>query len=272
MDKDVVSAKKESKADPSSKRKFSLDTGEEFFVRQPTAEEIRQSDWLYSKIYNEAFLNGVMTAAQMMEEMKKRGIVSDEYEKEVNDTREKIATSLIDLAAAKDLDDKEKAAIRLTILREEMTLLNHRINGPLSNTCEQLAEDAKLDYITASVVEDGSGNKAWTDYDSYVADQSNDKVFKARLEVMLFLRNVESDFLEKSPEQVALREVREERIKESEKNAEDIKELVEKKPKKSPAKKTRAKTTKAKSKPKTTRKKTTKRKPKPDVETSPSEE
>jgi hypothetical protein len=212
MDKEVVTSKKpKSVIGLEDRRKFKLENGDDLYIRRPSAEAIRQSDWVYSKIYNEAFLGGVMTAAQMMDELKKRKIVSDEYDKDINDARERLTRGIIELTNTTDSDEKEKAAINVAVTREELSILNHKINGPLSNTCEQLAEDAKIDYLTASIVETLDGSRIWDSYDVYCVEPDTDKAFRTRMEVMLFLRNVESDFLENVPEQIALREIRVER-------------------------------------------------------------
>jgi hypothetical protein len=223
MDKEVVTSKKpKSVIGLEDRRKFKLENGDDLYIRRPSAEAIRQSDWVYSKIYNEAFLGGVMTAAQMMDELKKRKIVSDEYDKDINDARERLTRGIIELTNTTDSDEKEKAAINVAVTREELSILNHKINGPLSNTCEQLAEDAKIDYLTASIVETLDGSRIWDSYDVYCVEPDTDKAFRTRMEVMLFLRNVESDFLENVPEQIALREIRVERTKK-------LSDLIEKK-------------------------------------------
>lgn len=222
MDKSIVTSIKPAPAGLDDRRKIELENGDVLFIRRPSAESIRQSDWMYSKIYNDAFLSGVMTASQMMEQMKKREIISDAYEKEMASSREKLATSLFALANVKTLEEKEQKAIDVAVAREEILILNHRINGPLSNTCEQLAEDAKLDYLTSCMIETPEGKRVWANYDAYCAEPNMEKAFKSRLEVMLFLRNVESDYLETTPEQLALKEVREERTKQ-------LTDLVEKK-------------------------------------------
>jgi hypothetical protein len=232
MDKNVVSsgrdlAKRKLIRD---RRKFKLEsTEEEFFVSSPTAESIRQSDWIYSKVFSQAMANDILTADQMLDLLRKRGILSPSYDLEVDSIRKQLAENLLSLSAVVDLDEKERLAIKVAGLREELFLLNQKINGPVANTCEQIAEDAKVDYLTSTMIEDEAGKKVWSSYDEYSTDADYELVFKSRVEVMLFLRNVDSDFLENTPEQIALREVVDTRTRQLRDFAEAKKEMAESK-------------------------------------------
>jgi len=220
MDKNVISSigrDKSKKRPPRERRAFKIDSsGEEFFIAPPSAESIRQSDWVYSKVYSQAMSNDILTTDQMVDVLKKRGILSAEYDQELLSVRKNIGESLEAMALSKDLDEKEGLAIKVSGLREELFLLNQKINGPVSNTCEQIAEDAKIDFLTSHMIEDIDGNKVWVDYDEYSTDSDYEKVLKSRIETMLYIRNVDSNFLDSTPENLVLREITAERKKQLE--------------------------------------------------------
>jgi hypothetical protein len=61
--------------------------------------------------------------------------------------------------------------------------------------------------LTASIILDENGNKVWADFDAYLVGKDQGLAQRARFEVMLFLQGLDSDFLERTPEAIAMREV-----------------------------------------------------------------
>jgi hypothetical protein len=108
-----------------------------------------------------------------------------------------------------DLDEKQRLAYEVFKAREELFQWNQRLNGPMGSTCEQKADEAKLNYLAAMLVQDEKGNRIWPSYESYLKEKNNDLSLKARFEVMLYLQGYESDFLEKTPEATAFRDIQE---------------------------------------------------------------
>jgi hypothetical protein len=98
-------------------------------------------------------------------------------------------------------------------LRDELFILNQKVNGPMANTCENLAEDARTDYITSRVVQLSDGSLVWESHSDYRNDDNTGLVVRARFEVMLWLQGLDSNFLENTPEQRTLREVSLKRVK-----------------------------------------------------------
>jgi hypothetical protein len=79
----------------------------------------------------------------------------------------------------------------------------------MSNTCEQIADDARLEYITSRIVQKKDGTIVWDSYDTYLTEKNQSLSVRARYEVMLFLQGLSSNFLDNTPEAVAMREVEE---------------------------------------------------------------
>lgn len=197
---------------------------EHYFIADPTGEDVRKADWQYSKIFNQALADGFPTQAQMIDVLKARGIISDDYTKEVEQTRIELATALFRLENllpdATDFE-REQAAIEVAALRDKLFRLNQRVNGPLANTCENLAEDARIEFLTARIIQKKDGTKVWSDFEAYRATDNTPLTVKARFEVMLWLQGLESNFLEKTPEQETLRAVAQKRIEDTLQKLED---------------------------------------------------
>jgi hypothetical protein len=63
--------------------------GEEktFYIDAPTSDQIRKSDWHYSKIYNKALVEGVATRSEIEDILIKRGVIGPDYEKQLQDVK-----------------------------------------------------------------------------------------------------------------------------------------------------------------------------------------
>lgn len=204
----MVMAENEKKIE--DRRPFEGTDGATYYIAAPTAEDVRGADWNYSKTYTKALMENISTSAEMMGILMKRGIIGPEFEQRQRELSDILGEKITALGAASDIDERQRLAVEVANAREELFQWNQRLNGPMSNTCEQIADDARLEYLTSVMVQDEEGNKVWDSYDTYLREKSQSLALRARFEVMLYLQGLESDFLEKTPEATALREIRDE--------------------------------------------------------------
>jgi len=202
-----------------NRRSFIFETLDEdqktYFIADPSGEDIRKADWNYSKVFNQAMADGFPTQAQMLEILRDRGIISDEYTTSVEQARIRLAAALFrleNLDETADDSDKENLAVEVANYRDTLFRLNQRVNGPLGNTCENLAEDARTEYLTSRIIQHQDGSKIWPLFDDYLKETQTGLCIKSRFEVMLWLQGLDSNFLENSPEQAALREITQKRL------------------------------------------------------------
>jgi hypothetical protein len=237
-----------------NRRSFTGPDGESvYYIATPDAESIRGADWQYSKTYTRCLMEGITTSAEMLDILTRRGIVGPDFEKRANELGVKLNEKIDALNATEDLEEKRDLSLEVAAAREELYQWNQRLNGPMNNTCESMSDDARLEYLTSCLVQDESGTRVWKDYDEFLTDKSNALPVKARFEVMLFLQGLESNFLEQTPEAVAMKEVQDEVVNRAEaalkaaqaakSELEDVDEEVEEEPK--PVKKTTKKKTTA---------------------------
>lgn len=252
-------AKEDSKMEETKdERRFFLGPDEvtKYYIVVPNAEIIRGADWIYSKTYTKCLVEGITTSAEMMDILMKRGIIGPEFEQRSKELTEILNDKIMELDSTVSMDEKRDLAIEVATAREELFQWNQRLNGPMSNTCEQIADDARLEFLTASMIEKEDGKKIWESYDAYMSEKSQALALRARFEIMLYLQGLDSDFLEKTPEAVAMKEIEadilnkaEEALKVANAIEKEEKELEEKKSKKTkPKKKGKGNTTKSKKK------------------------
>lgn len=233
-----------------TRRRFSSGEKEEsYYVANPTADDIRGADWEYSKQYTRSLVEGITTSAEMMDILMRRGIIGPEFEQRANELAVDLGTKIEKLNESMLDEEKRELSIDVAGARDALFQWNQRLNGPLSNTCEQLSDNSRLEFLTFCLTQNEQGNKVWDSYDGYLLEKNNDLAIQARFEVMLYLQGLDSDFLEQTPEATAMREIEENSIKMAEeaiKAAEVImkEEAVqdeESTPKKTPKKRTKTK-------------------------------
>jgi hypothetical protein len=183
--------------------------GRKYYVDNADVDEVRNADWHYSKTYNEALLAGVTTAAQMADILEERNITGTAYEEK----RQKLIADLDEavkaLEVATTIDEKKALATRVETLRNQLFRLNQRAASPMSNTCEQLAEDARVEYLTSAMIKDEEGSRVWSSYNDYKTTNKPQLAMRARYEIMLALQGLSSNFLSETPEALARKEIRE---------------------------------------------------------------
>lgn len=202
-------------------REFTTFDGRIFTIKAASSEGIRKADLHYSKIYSTCLVEDIVTAAELMDELKRRGIAGPEYQARAEELEQKIADKLKKLENEDNRESKQTIAREIEELREEILQWNQRINGPMSNTCEQISEDARLDYLTSCMVYDEKGNRAWASYKDYLDSEDKALTFKSRFEIMLYMQGLPTNFLDNTPERTAMREIQEEVLSELNASLED---------------------------------------------------
>lgn len=202
-----------------TRREFTIENAdgenESYFIAQPSAADIRKADWQYSKVYNQAIVDGFLTQSQMLDVLKEKGILSEEYTEQLESVRINLAAELFKLEnLGDDISDEDREAIAMEVarLRDQLFRLNQQVNGPMGNTCENLAEDARTEFLTSRVVQKKDGSRLWETFEDYQNEENSALSVKSRFEVMLWMQGLESNFMENTPEQAALREVAQKRL------------------------------------------------------------
>jgi len=181
-----------------------------YYIGSPTADDIKGADWTYSKVYTKSLTDGILTAAEMQDALTRRGLIGPDYDMRREELEDLLSQRILDLASVSSIEDRQKAAIGVAKAREALFRWNQRATGPMSNTCEQMADDARLEYLTSRIIEDKDENKIWDSYVDFCAENDQALTLACRFQVMVYLQGMQPDFLENTPEAVAMREVEQE--------------------------------------------------------------
>jgi hypothetical protein len=191
-------------------RRFFEHGGENYYIGSPTADDIKGADWTYSKVYTRSLTDDILTVAEMQDALTRRGIIGPDYEMRREELEGLLSQRILDLASVSSIEDRQIAAVEVAKGREELFRWNQRATGPMSNTCEQMADDARLEYLTGRMMEDADGSKLWTTYEDFCGEKDQALTLACRFQVMVYLQGMQPDFLENTPEAVAMREVEQE--------------------------------------------------------------
>jgi hypothetical protein len=186
---------------------FGPDEETKYYIATPTAEDIRGADWQYSKVFTQCLVEGITTTAEMMDILNRRGIIGDNFEQRAQELADNLAKQIAELETTTDIDKKRELALIVAKSRDELFQWNQRLNGPMNNTAEQISDEARMEYLTATMVVTEDGSKVWESHDVYLKEKDQALAVRARFEVMLYLQGLSSDFLEQTPEAIAMREV-----------------------------------------------------------------
>jgi hypothetical protein len=201
----------------SARRSFiGPDDNKNYYINTPTAEDIRGADWQYSKTFTKSLMEGIPTSAEMNDILLRRGIIGPEFEQRAEELTRTLAEKINSLDISIETTDKRDFSLGVAMAREELFRWNQRLNGPMSNTCEQMADDHRLEYLTACMIEDEEGDRVWEDYTAYLKEKNQALPLKSRFEVMLYLQGLDSNFLDQTPEAIAMREVEQELLSQAE--------------------------------------------------------
>jgi hypothetical protein len=216
------------------RRKFEIENEDgsvdSYFIGSPSGDDIKQADWQHAKTYNQALKEGVFTQSEMMDILKHRGVIGPDYEVVGESIRAELAEKIILMERETDREKRIDFAVDVSKLRDDLFQWNQRLNGPLASTCENIANDARIEYLTSCVVQKIDGSKVWDSYEKFKDERDFALQTKSRLEVMLWMEGLGSDALTNTPENTVLREAIEQVTTEAEaaiEEAEAKEEVVE---------------------------------------------
>ena len=178
-----------------------------YYLAMPSSDVIQQADWEYAKVYNKALVEGIFTQSEMRDLLLKRNIIGPQYDSDGQRLNEEITALLVRLELEKDDDNRRILATEVAKKRNEVFSWNQRLNGPMASTCEQIAEDAKVEYLTIGIVQNEDGSRVWETLEEYKNEKNFEFKVQVKLEVMLWMEGLDSDVLKNIPEQKVLAEL-----------------------------------------------------------------
>jgi hypothetical protein len=183
------------------------------FVR-PSQKVLNKSDLIYRTAFSKALREGVLTNAEVDKILRERGIWDDTKEEEAAEIRTKI-NGLEEKLADSSLTNKQGAALCAEVSKTRLELLRHNsiYTTVADNTCENMGNEARTQYLCAACVYDNkTGLKVYKDVEDFkdrldevAALDSYRETMISSLEVVMG-RDLPSDLTEEYAERKWLQE------------------------------------------------------------------
>lgn len=152
------------------------------YVSRPSAQAIRKADIYRAKIWNECLDEGIKTKEELAVVMEKRGIWGKDQQKEEIEIVENLAKLekqlyLGDGKKKIPIDNGKKIAIQMRVLRNTLRQLLIEKNNFEQNTAENIADNARFDYLVSACSFYENGQKVYKDIAEYNDKASDDVSF-----------------------------------------------------------------------------------------------
>ena len=79
------------------RRSFEGPDESKYYIVPPNANDIREADWNYSRTYTRSLTEGITTSAEMMDILRRRGIVGPEFEQRAAELTTQLNEKIFDL-------------------------------------------------------------------------------------------------------------------------------------------------------------------------------
>jgi len=177
----------------------------DIYVYQPNNDVLKRAERYKSRTWNEAVQDGVLTKKELSMVMEKRGIWDESKDKE----EKKLSKEIVSLEKKLYHGDGKKKPklsegrdIAIEIRRKRMKLrdlLTEKISME-ENTADNLADNARFDYLVAHCTFYKDGTPVYKNFDDYNSKGADEIAFAAATSLSRMLYNLDTSFERKLPE------------------------------------------------------------------------
>lgn len=182
------------------------ETEVEIYVVRPNNDTIKMAERYKSKVWNQCIQDGILTKKELGVLMRKRGIWDEKKDREENEITKEIIKLEKELYQGKTGGPKPKLsegrdlAIQIRRKRSELRdLITEKITLE-ENTADNLADNARFDYLVAHCTFYKDGTRVYKDFDEYNKKSSDEIAFEAASLLGKLFYNLDNDFEKNLPE------------------------------------------------------------------------
>lgn len=178
----------------------------EIYVKRPNNDIIKMAERYKSKVWNQCIQDEILTKKELGILMRKRGIWDEAKDKEEQEITKEIVRLEKELFHGKDGKSKPKVsdgrdiAIQIRRKRSELRdLITERITLE-ENTADNLADNARFDFLVANCTFYKDGTRVYKDFNEYNNKSADEIAFMAANLLGKMLYNLDNDFERNLPE------------------------------------------------------------------------
>lgn len=177
----------------------------EIYVVRPANDILKLADRHKSKVWNQCLQEGILTKKELGVLMRKRGIWDEKKDKEEDQITKDIIRLEKELYQGKNgvkpkLSEGRDLAIEIRRKRSELRdLITEKITLE-ENTADNLADNARFDFIVAHCTYYSDGTKVYKSFDEYNSKSSDEIAFEAATLLGRMFYDLDSNFEKNLPE------------------------------------------------------------------------
>ena len=153
------------------------DGGLTLLFKQPTSEERMFARFVYRQTYEQAQKDGLKTVVEMEEILRKRGIISEESDREISAVESKIKAQRTVLAKTHKVAAKQERLLGIIkTLEEELRKLRNKRDRLLGLTAEAKSNEARLFFFCSKCVFKTEKERLWETEKEF--NQEKDLIFR----------------------------------------------------------------------------------------------
>jgi len=186
-------------------REFSvtLKSGEDvnFTTRMANNEEIQDSEFEYSRVFNKAIMAGILPQSTLLAKLIEAEIWSPEKDRAIEQQR--VVVAGIEEKLGEEESESAREALARDLSDERAKLYNMRQEkiDLLAHTAEAKADEVQRNFIVSRVTARADTKKpVWKSYEEYRKEQDGGLLFRATYEYLTFINGLPSDFVDALPE------------------------------------------------------------------------
>ena len=192
-------------ADKIDKREFSvtLSNGQtvNLFTRTATNEELQDSEFEYSKVFNKAIIGGIVPQSTLISRLAENGIWNEDKDRAIGEQRNVVIELEQKLEAVTDEQAKEEIIAALKIERDKLYKMRQERTELMAHSAEAKAEEVQRNYLVSRVTSYAStGKPVWKNFDLYRKEPDGNLIFRTTYEYLTFINGLPSDFMNNLPE------------------------------------------------------------------------
>tara|TARA_Y100000114_G_C11743146_1_gene320135 strand:- start:711 stop:1589 length:879 start_codon:yes stop_codon:yes gene_type:complete len=178
----------------------------EIIVRQPPNSAVKLADAHKNKVWGQAIQDGVLTKKELGVLMRKRGIWDEKKDKEEDSITRDIVRLEKELYHGKPGHRKPKVSEGRDLaiqIRKKRIELRDLITEKLTleeNTAENLADNARFDYLVATCTYYANGDLVYKSFEEYNSKSADEIAYAAGALLGKMMYNIDSSFEKNLPE------------------------------------------------------------------------
>jgi len=207
--------------------------GKKYTLTVPTAGDIREANFIYNKRFTEAINSGIYTRNKLEKELESQ---DSDFFKDITASRTEILDEIKnteELLENDELQSKpeelESLSTILAIYRNQLIQVEETVNNLYANTAEEIATDDKRSFLLFRILKNEDGSRVYKEYQDYLNEYSNSFLEKAKFEFLCWEYNLDRNWRENLPENLAMEKASKLRKVESKKSTDKKKTVARKK-------------------------------------------